>query len=424
MTIKMHKALGTGVAAALLVTAAFIVFKLFEPVFVYTSGWSPLPPRADAPAQFEVLNATRAQPAAQAEAALRQGFAEGDMPALSAAVVADGALVWRGAIGYAVLETRSPVTISTTFRIGSTSKAVTALAVGVLMDRGALSLSDRMGDLDPTLAQPVADVTLGQAMSHRAGVRNYGMCWCFPVWEYYNRRRFPDVRSAIAVIENDPLMFAPGDSHAYTSFGYNLAGLAIEKAAKRPYTEVIAQEIAAPLGLEGLRADLPEDPENTVFYDVEDGAFKPAFPVDNSIRTPSGGLRATPSDIAELGLAVFDDRLVSQESRVALLTIPDGGRKNGGELYAHGFRVGGWDIAGAGELIHHNGVAVGSRSVFVIAPERGIVVSLMANKGGEHINDLAPIATHLLQAFLTENALAETNADELLTAPPSYPNYP
>lgn len=411
MTIKKYRALRTGVIAIVLIGAAFIVFKLFEPVFVYTSGWSPLSPRADAPAQFEVLSITRSKDAAQAEAALRQAFAEGDMPALSAAVVADGALVWRGAIGYAALETRSPVTTATTFRVGSTSKAVTALAIGVLMDRGALSLSDRMGDLDPTLAQPVADVTLGEAMSHRAGVRNYGMCWCFPVWEYNSRRRFPDVRSTVALIENDPLLFAPGDSYAYTSFGYNLAGLAITQAARRPYTEVIAQEIAAPLGLEGLRADRPEEPENTVFYDVEDGAFKLAFPVDNSIRTPSGGLRATPSDIAELGLAVLDDRLVSQETRTALLTIPEGGRENGGEIYAHGFRVGGWNIEGAGELIHHNGVAVGSRSVFVIAPDHGVVVSVMTNKGGENINDLAPIATALLQAFLTENAVAETEAD-------------
>jgi serine beta-lactamase-like protein LACTB, mitochondrial len=406
MKLTPARVLGALLFGAVLIGGGFTVFKLFEPVFVYTSGWAPAPPRTDAPTVFETLTENRTTNAEKAEAALRAAYAAADFPALSAAVAADGRLVWRGAVGYADLETRSPATFDTTFRMGSTSKAVTALAVGVLMDRGALSLDDRMGDLDPTLAQPVADVTLGQAMSHRAGVRNYGMCWCFPAWEYMSRKRFAGVREAVALIEDDPLLFQPGQSHAYTSLGYNLAGLAVVRAAERPFDEVLAQEISRPLGLKGLRVDRPEDAESTGFYEIKDGAYKRAFPIDNSIRTPSGGLRASPSEIATLGLAVLDDRLVSEGTRKALLTIPADGRENGGEIYANGFRVGGWDIEGAGELIHHNGVAAGSRSVFVVAPEHGLVVSLFANEGGENINDLAPTAKALLQAFLPERDAA------------------
>ncbi len=51
-------------------------------------------------------------------------------PAYSAAVAVGGELVWTEAVGWADIENRVPATPETMFRIGSTSKSLTASATG------------------------------------------------------------------------------------------------------------------------------------------------------------------------------------------------------------------------------------------------------------------------------------------------------
>ncbi|MFN0022916.1 MAG: serine hydrolase domain-containing protein [Parvularculaceae bacterium] len=400
MTSNGRGPLRTAMTTIAIASVGFVAFKLLEPIFVYNLGWTPMPDRQVAPAVFDVRGTARDDSAARANAVLRGAYASGDFPALSAAIAVDGQLAWRGAIGFSDLQSRTPVSFDDSFRLGSSSKAVTAIAVGTLMAQGKLDLGASLGSLDPSLDAPVRDVTLGQAMSHRAGVRNYGICLCFPIWEHLNRRHFTSVRDAVSVFERDPLLFNPGAGFAYTSFGYNLAGLAVEAASGQSFDVFVDRAVASPLGLETLRVDTLTDEDHVGFYDIEPRGYKRAFAVDNSIRVPSGGYRSSPGDMARLGLAMTDERLLPEEVQGALLAVPPGAASEDAQIYAHGWRVGGWDIDGAGPLIHHNGVSVGSRSIFVIARERGIVLSLMTNKGGESISDLAPIATELLAAFM------------------------
>ncbi|PCI53293.1 MAG: hypothetical protein COB36_12700 [Alphaproteobacteria bacterium] len=49
---------------------------------------------------------------------------------------------------------------------------------------------------------------------------------------------------------------------------------------------------------------------------------------------------------------------------------------------------------------HHNGVAMGSFSVFVVFPEQAIVVSAMANKSVEGVGELKNIVDKITTAFI------------------------
>lgn len=321
------------------VGSCYVLFRLLEPMVVYNHGWRPMPDPRDAPAVTHLHDPTVADRATRAEAILRRAHAGGDYPALSVAVAANGQLAWRGAIGFADLVTRTPVTLDHSFRLGSTSKAVTAVAIGTLLARDELDLDTRMSTWSPTLGRPLRDVTLGQAMSHRAGVRNYGVCACFPLWEHLNRRHFASVREAVGVVEGDPLLFEPGTGFAYTSLGYNLAALAVEAASAQPFHAYVQHAVAEPLALQTLRVDVPGDAEGVGFYDVEPRGYKAAFEVDNSIRVPSGGFRASPGDMAKLGLAMTDARLLPGHVQAALLTVPPGGTSEDAVIYAN---AGGW----------------------------------------------------------------------------------
>ena len=61
-------------------------------------------------------------------------------PGMSAAVGIDGELVWAGTIGWADIEQGIPVSSNTQFRVGSTSKAITATGLARLLDKQILDL--------------------------------------------------------------------------------------------------------------------------------------------------------------------------------------------------------------------------------------------------------------------------------------------
>lgn len=387
----MKKTLWISLSLLVLGAIGALAFKFFEPVFTYRSGWAALPEEASVTS--ETVDPEWAEQSAVAAGALKAGRDKVNAPAMSAALSIDGKLVWRGAVGMADVERKLPADFDTRFRVGSTSKAVTAVAVGVLIDQGKLRLDQ------PIDGFPHA-VTLGQVMSHRSGIRNYGLCLCFPVWEHQNRRRFRNINEQVAVVKNSPLLFKPGTDFAYTSLGYNLAGKAIEQASGQPFGAYLEEAVFKPLGM--TRTSLSETGA-AGFYETEPRRYKRAFAVDNSIRWPSGGIVSTPSDMVALGNVMLDDRLLTAATRNLLLSVPAEGRTEDGRIYAYGWRHSDWTLYN-GKLTldsyHHNGTAVGSTSVLVILPEKRITLSLMMNKGSENVDDVSAVADQLLEAFI------------------------
>ena len=87
----------------------------------------------------------------QARQIVRAGVAEGNLPGLSVAVGAGGDIVWAEGFGFADLESRSPMTRGSVFRVGSVSKLFTALSVMQLVERGKLDLSRPIAEVLPEL---------------------------------------------------------------------------------------------------------------------------------------------------------------------------------------------------------------------------------------------------------------------------------
>jgi serine beta-lactamase-like protein LACTB, mitochondrial len=380
-----------------------VVFRLFEPIFLWRSGWQPMPSAVGAGVE-RVDPAWAAQGALAAER-LRAAYAALEAPALSAAVSLDGKPVWAGAIGWADVEVARPIALDSRFRIGSTSKAVTAVAVGALVDAGQLDLDKPVPAYLPELPDAYRAVTLRHLLSHRAGVRHYGLCFCLPVWEHLNRRSFPSVRASLATFAGDPLRFAPGSSFAYSSFGTSVVGAVIEAVSGRHFLAELERAVLAPLGMAQTGGDEPGSPDQVGAYEVEAGQVKRAYRVDNSVRLPGGGLVSTPTDLLVLGNAVLREGLLAAETRAALLTptpLPDGSAAPQG--YALGWRFNAekklFDERLTTTMVSHHGTAVGSTSYFAAYPEQRLVISVLLNKSQENLDAVTPHANALVEAFL------------------------
>lgn len=408
----------TGVLLAVAIALGWLAYGFFEPLLTWSSGWRPLPPASSA--THEAWLDPTWQPLAPAlDAWLRETRQGTDAPAVSAAIAIDGRRVWAAALGFADLDASTAITLDSPFRLGSSSKAVTSVAIGTLLDRNRLDLDRPVGTYLPDLAAPLSTITTRQAMSHTGGVRNYSWCLCFPIWEHLNRRHYAgSVRETLRAFESDPLLFAPGAGFAYTSFGYNVAGAVLETISDTPFLDYLSRHVFTPLGMThsgGDRSDAPAPPGRAVDYDVQEGRYKRAFAVDNSNKWPSGGLLSTPTDMLRLGQAMLHPTLFSAATRDRLLVpqpLADGQPNPQG--YALGWRVSDRKTLFDGRLTtriySHHGTAVGATSYFAVYPDLGLVVSVIMNKSQEDVEALAPRANALVELFVDEHGTARVGA--------------
>src|SRR5258706_11215626 len=96
------------------------------------------------------------------------------VPGLAIAVVKDGRMVFAKGYGVRELGKSDPVDEHTIFAIGSTTKAMTAALLGMLVDENKLSWDDPVSKHLPwfQLKDPYAsrDLTVRDLLTHRAGL--------------------------------------------------------------------------------------------------------------------------------------------------------------------------------------------------------------------------------------------------------------
>ncbi len=164
------------------------------------------------------------------------------VPGLAIAVVKDDAVVFEGAYGTTRLGDGSPVDPDTLFSIGSTTKAFTAAAVGMLVDEGKLAWDDPVVQHMPAfrLADPVATARLRvrDLLTHNAGVPNTDFLW------YEQERDLDEILRRMQYVELETPMYARFN---YQNVMYAAAGKLIEVVSGMPWAEFVEKRILAPL---------------------------------------------------------------------------------------------------------------------------------------------------------------------------------
>ncbi len=102
------------------------------------------------------------------------------VPGAAAAVVTDEAVVFQQGFGTTSMEDGKPVDEHTAFAIASTTKAMVAMGVLMLVDDGHLSLDDPITEHIPELhfSDPFMDkeVTVRDLLAHRTGLPSTDSC--------------------------------------------------------------------------------------------------------------------------------------------------------------------------------------------------------------------------------------------------------
>ncbi len=305
----------------------------------------------------------------KADAQFHNLVAEKKVPGLGVTILDKGEVVLQKGYGFAHLEDRSRIDPKhTIFRIASISKCITALALGKMMEEGLVNLKDSFYKYVPYYPKKEYDFTLEQLSGHTAGIRGYRGK------EFALNHDFC-IKNSIEVFQKDPLEFEPGKGYLYNSFDFVLLSLAMQEACGIPFGDYVQEKVLGPLELNSTFTTEQGGLKTASFYTKRSLCFKKAVEVNNAYKLAGGGFLSTSDDIAQLGQAILEHKLLKKETYDQLLTSQMVNGKP--TYYGLGFQVS-RDASGR-DFVGHVGNSVGAYTNLFIYPKEEKVVSILIN---------------------------------------------
>lgn len=184
-----------------------------------------------------------------------------DVSSMVCAAYRDGELLGAGAAGWYSYEDTTPVTVESKYHIGSCTKAMTAVLVGMMVDEGALAWDTPIADALPGIVEEPNEhwgtVTIRDLLGHRAGIdanRNRALMSlpgmlslaADPLTLREQRRKIAEW-----ILSNEPQL--PGGDEgefAYSNHGYILAGAILEAHYDTSWEELMRERIFEKLGMD------------------------------------------------------------------------------------------------------------------------------------------------------------------------------
>ncbi|MGH9457588.1 MAG: serine hydrolase [Thermoanaerobaculia bacterium] len=324
---------------------------------------------ATAAAAAESLDSRLQSFAAWAEAEMKKDR----MPGLSVAVAKDGEM-WARGFGFADLENRVPAKPESSYRMASVTKSMTAVAALRLAEMGKLDLDAPIRTYVPYFPDKGTEtpITIRRLLAHLGGISHYQN------YDVEGHIREPKTtREAIAIFADFDLVAAPGERYSYSSYGYNLAGAALEAAAGKPYGELMRELVWKPAGMDDTRMDDPAAiiPNRVDGYRIVDGELRNSEFVNISSRFAGGGTRSTVVDMVRFATALDGGKLLDAASLDAMWWPQT---TNAGRWSSYGLGWGVYSVNGRFEVTH-SGSQQETRTLLALFPSADLTVALASN---------------------------------------------
>lgn len=184
-------------------------------------------------------------PLNRVERAVTDSIAAHGVPGAAVAIMTAGSQVVSLGRGQANLETATPITPHSVFRIGSLTKQFTAAAILRMAAAGQLDLYAPVSDYLASFS-PLAPFSILEALHQTAGLHSDESEVSLAA-----QIRLPDQVSLADQIaaQSQPFDFEPGTAWLYSNANYIVLGAVIERVTGQPFQAAMAGLIFEPLGL-------------------------------------------------------------------------------------------------------------------------------------------------------------------------------
>ena len=337
------------------------------------------------------------EPFTQLNAFIQQKMDETGVPGVAIGILHQGNTETAG-FGITNTDHPLPVTDDTLFQIGSITKTFTTTAMMRLIEKGKLSLDDRVRTLLPDFKvldeTAAASVTIRHLLTHMAN-------WAGDYFIDTGAGDDAGTRYAAAMAELEQV--APlGTAWSYNNAGFYLAGHIIERLTGQSYQAALRELVLDPLGLERIYFDAGDVITHRFVagHKVTDegpevqrpwGLPRAAYPTGGIITDVKTLLRYAQFQLGD-GATAEGTRLLQPET-MKLMQSPQvaiwGGRSMGLSWFID-------DIEGVRRLSHGGGTK-GQISLLMLVPDHDFAIAVFTNaeQGGFITHDAAPQALEL-----------------------------
>jgi CubicO group peptidase (beta-lactamase class C family) len=220
-----------------------------------------------------------------------------NVPGLAIAIVKDDEVIYSRGFGYRNLAEELPVTPKTLFAIGSSTKAFTAMGLGILVDEGKLDLDKPVREYLPDFRLhdrfATEQMTPRDLVTHRSGLPRHDLLWYgsdFMREEMYKKLRYlkpsKDFRS----------------TWQYQNLMYMSAGYLIEQLTGELWEDFTRERIFRPLGMQESNFSVDVSarmPDHARPYRLNDEKISEEIPFRNiDAIGPAGSINSSVSEMA------------------------------------------------------------------------------------------------------------------------------
>ncbi len=321
------------------------------------------------------------------------------------AVALDGAIVFERAYGRKHRDRDDPVDIHTQFRIGSTTKTLTAFAIMQQVDAGKI-------DLDAPITTYLADFYLaqpGQAelistrhlLTHSSGLHDTS---AMDESDLFGPTDPGAMRRWVAEQRGSAPYAPPGRFWNYSSANYMYAGNILERVAAMSYPDYMDTHVFRPAGMLDTTLHAAQAVERGNFaYGHYNNPFSGRLEIydlevsDNWARHPTGYANSTAGDLVRFASLMMagGGGLLTAESVDEMVARQQYRDLRSDQYYGLGTFV---EYHGGREMVHHDGGAWGWSATMKWLPEVGLAVATTSNIAGGALSSATVCA---LDAYAT-----------------------
>ncbi len=327
-------------------------------------------------------------------------IAEWKVPGVAVAVVKGGKVIFAGGYGYRDAANKLAVTPRTLFAIGSSSKAFTATAVGIMVDEGRLAWNKRVRDYLPTFQLQdefaTEQMTPRDLLCHRSGLPRHDLVWygsALSRKELIDRMRYLEPRADFRTL------------FQYNNFMFLTAGYLAGEVAGSSWEDVVRTRIFEPLGMKDSDFSVEvsrKGPDHALPYgEKDDGVVEIPFRNIDGIG-PAGSINSNALDMAQWVLLNLNegkagDKQVISEASLSEIHSPQMVVQEGAfralekfpEMFTTSYGMG-WFITNyrGHTWIHHGGAIDGFKALVSFLPREEMGVVVLSNLNGTSVPEM------------------------------------
>jgi CubicO group peptidase (beta-lactamase class C family) len=299
-----------------------------------------------------------------------------DSPGCALGIIKNGRLLYKRGYGMANLEHNIPISATTVFRIGSTSKQFTATCIALLAEQGKVSLDEDVRKYLSEMPEYESPITIQHLIHHTSGIRDYveliELAGMREEDDFYTNDELVDM-----LVRQKELNFKPGDEFLYSNSGYFLLSVIVERVSGKSLREFAQKNVFKPLSMNNTHFH----DDHTMIVKNRAAGYSPKKGSDYQINMTSldivgdCGVFTTVEDLFLWDQNFHHNRLGGKDLINQILTL---GTLNNGEKLNYAFGLEASDYRGL-KMISHSGSYAGFRAQMSRFPEQKFSVICLAN---------------------------------------------